>query len=96
MVKLASELHVVQRNREMGKIEDNLAGAFVCPKCLHSGGHVEHLAMSGTGLSRMFEIQAYRYAFVSCKNCGYTEIYNLKVLKGKDDLGTILEIIFAD
>jgi len=80
----------------MGKIEDGLASAFVCPKCMHSGGHVEHLAMSGTGLSRMFEIQAYRYAFVSCKNCGYTEIYNLKTLKGKDDLGTILEVLFAD
>jgi predicted nucleic-acid-binding Zn-ribbon protein len=80
----------------MAKLEDDLAGAFVCEKCLHSGGHVEHLAMSGTGLSRMLEIQAYRYAFVSCKNCGYTEIFNLKILKGKDDLGTILEVIFAD
>jgi len=80
----------------MGKIEDELAGAFVCSKCLHSGGHVEHLAMSGTGISRMFEIQAYRYAFVSCKNCGYTEIFNLKTLKGKDDLGTFFEILFMD
>ena len=80
----------------MGKLEDDLAAAFVCAKCLHSGGHVEHLAMSGTGISRMFEIQAYRYAFVSCKNCGYTEIFNLKILKGKDDLGTFLEILFAD
>jgi len=80
----------------MGKIEDELAGAFVCSKCLHSGGHVEHLAMSGTGISRMFEIQAYRYAFVSCKNCGFTEIFNLKILKGKDDLGTFFEILFAN
>jgi predicted nucleic-acid-binding Zn-ribbon protein len=54
----------------MSKIEDDLAGHFVCPKCLHSGGHVEHLAMSGTGISRFLEIQTYRYAFVSCKNCG--------------------------
>jgi predicted nucleic-acid-binding Zn-ribbon protein len=52
--------------------------------------------MSGTGLSRLLEIQPYRYAFVSCDNCGYTEIYNLKTLAGKDNLGTILEIIFAD
>ena len=80
----------------MSKIEDDLAGAFVCSKCLHSGGHVEHLAMSGTGLSRLFEIQAYRYAFVSCKNCGFTEIFNLNILKGKDNLGTIFEVIFAD
>ncbi len=85
-----------QGNGEMSKIEDDLAGAFVCSKCLHSGGHVEHLAMSGTGLSRLFEIQAYRYAFVSCKNCGYTEIFSLNILKGKDNLGTIFEVIFAD
>jgi predicted nucleic-acid-binding Zn-ribbon protein len=80
----------------MGQLEDKLAGAFVCPKCLHSGGHVEHLAMSGTGLSRLLEIQTYRYAFVSCKNCGFTEIFNLKILAGQDNLGNILEIIFAD
>jgi predicted nucleic-acid-binding Zn-ribbon protein len=80
----------------MGKTEDGLAGAFVCSKCQHRGAHVEKLAMSGTGLSRMFEIQSYRYAFVSCKNCGYTEIYNLRTLDGNDDLGTILEVLFAD
>jgi len=80
----------------MAKIDDELAGAFVCPKCSHSGGHVEHLSMSGTGLSRLLEIQTYRYAFVSCNNCSFTEVYNLNILKGKDDLGTILEIIFSD
>jgi predicted nucleic-acid-binding Zn-ribbon protein len=80
----------------MGKVEDGLAGAFVCSKCQHTGGHVEHLAMSGTGISRLFEIQAYRYAFVSCKNCGYTEVFSMNILSGKDDLGTILEVIFAD
>lgn len=80
----------------MKNVQDQLAGAFVCPKCLHSGGHVEQLAMSGTGISRLFEIQTYRYAFVSCKNCSYTEIYNLRTLEGKDDVGTILEVLFAD
>lgn len=80
----------------MGYVEDKLAGAFVCPKCLHSGGHVEKLAHAGTGISRLLEIQTYRYAYVSCKNCGYTEIYSLNALEGKDDLGKVLEIIFAD
>jgi predicted nucleic-acid-binding Zn-ribbon protein len=80
----------------MANIEGQLSGAFVCPKCQHKGGHVEQLAMSGTGLSRLFEVQAYRYAFLSCNYCGYTEVYNLKVLAGKDNLGTILEILFAD
>jgi hypothetical protein len=32
---------------------------------------------------------------LSCNNCGYTEVYNLQALEGKDDLGTFLEILFA-
>jgi hypothetical protein len=52
--------------------------------------------MSGTGLSRLFEVQPYSYAFVSCTDCGYTEVYDLRTLEGKDDLGMFLEVLFAD
>ena len=76
-------------------VEIQLSEAFVCAKCHNSDGHVERLSMSGTGASRFFDIQPYRYAFISCNNCGYTEIYNLKVLEGRDDLGMILDIIFS-
>ncbi|MDY7077457.1 MAG: zinc ribbon domain-containing protein [Chloroflexota bacterium] len=81
----------------MGRnVENLLAQEFTCPRCKHVGAHVERLAMSGTGLSRLLEIQAHRYAFVSCTNCGYTEVYNLRTLEGKDNLGTLLEVIFSD
>ena len=80
----------------MPTVEQQLSSAFRCPKCHQSGAHVEQLAMSGTGISRLFEIQPYRYAFASCNNCGFTEIYNLSTLQGKDDLGTFLEILFAN
>jgi hypothetical protein len=80
----------------VSSVENKLADAFVCPKCAHKEADTERLSMSGTGLSRLFEIQPYRYTFVSCGNCGYTEIYDLKVLEGKDNLGTFLEILFAD
>jgi predicted nucleic-acid-binding Zn-ribbon protein len=73
-----------------------LSQQFKCPKCDSAGAHVERLAMSGTGISRFMEIQAYTYAFVSCLNCGFTEIYNLKMLEGRDDIGKILEILFMD
>lgn len=76
-------------------VEIQLSEAFVCPKCHNNGGHTDRLSMSGTGVSRLFDIQPYRYAFVSCTNCGYTEIYNLKVLEGRDDPGMILDIIFS-
>lgn len=80
----------------MTQVEDWLAEAFHCPKCDHQDARVERRAMSGTGISRFFEVQPYSYAFVSCSNCGYTEIYDLKPLEGKDDLGTFLEILFMD
>lgn len=80
----------------MAKVESLLSDKFVCAKCEHKGAHVEQLSMSGTGISRLLEIQAYRYAFVSCNNCGYTEVYNLKTLQGKDNLGNFLEILFMD
>jgi uncharacterized protein len=80
----------------MSDLDRRLSESFVCSKCGERGAHVEHLAMSGTGLSRLLEVQNYRYAFVSCRNCGYTEVYNLRTLEGRDDIGTLLEILFAN
>lgn len=79
----------------MSKVIDVLAKEFVCGKCGRSGAQVEKLSMSGTGISRLLDIQPYRYAFASCHHCGYTEVFNLKMLEGKDDLGTFLDILFA-
>jgi len=67
---------------------------FDCPKCKQTGAKVDKLAMSGTGLSRFLDLQLNRFAFVSCLNCGFTEVYNLKTLEGRDDLGDILDILF--
>ena len=78
------------------KVDELLAQEFSCARCGHKGAHVERLAMTGTGVSALFEIQKYRYAFVSCTQCGYTEAYNLRILEGKDDLRTFLEILFSD
>ena len=73
-----------------------LASSFICSHCDHHGAKVEKLAMSGTGLSRLLEIQHHRYAFASCQNCGFTEVYNLRTLEGKDNLGKFLEVLFLD
>ena len=80
----------------MAKVDQMLEQEFVCAHCKEKGAHVERLAMSGTGLSRLLEIQPHRYAFVSCNNCGYTEVFNLRTLEGKDNLGTFLDILFMD
>jgi len=54
---------------------------FSCPKCQGREGIVKRLAMSGTGFSRFFDIQHHEYAFVSCADCGYTQVYNLDILR---------------
>ena len=77
-------------------VDRELAVKFRCYHCEEQGAHVERLAMSGTGLTRLFEIQPFRYAFVSCQNCGYTEVFNLKTLEGRDNLGNFLEVLFLN
>lgn len=78
-----------------GRAEDLLAQEFICQHCKSAGADVERLTMSGTGISRFLDIQPYRYAFVSCRNCGFTEVFNLKMLEGKDDLGTFIDVLFS-
>lgn len=57
----------------------------------------KELAMTGTGLSKLFDIQYNHYLFVSCTHCGYVEIYNSDVLNGKKSgqLGSIMDILFG-
>lgn len=80
----------------MKDIEKEIESRFVCGKCRSTGAEVKSLAMSGTGLSKLLDIQHNRYVFASCENCGFTEVYNLDILAGKrDDAGNILDIIFG-
>jgi predicted nucleic-acid-binding Zn-ribbon protein len=58
------------------ELEERLAQAFVCTRCKHKGAHVQRLSLIGAGVA------LYRYAFVSCTSCGYTDVYNLQVLEG--------------
>jgi len=91
-----SSVYWDEKKEAMSDVERQLSERLVCTKCKTRTGTVKKLAMSGTGISRLLEIQAYRYAFVSCDHCGFTEIYSLRTLEGKDNLGTILEILFVD
>ena len=46
-----------------------------CPKCGHTETELDDIATSGTGLSKMFDIQNRTFTVVSCTNCGYSELY---------------------
>ena len=76
-------------------VDDELANRFVCTKCKSSGGAVKRFAATGTGLSKLFDIQHNKFIAVSCQNCGYTEVYNPAILEGTSRLGDVLDVLFG-
>ncbi|WP_088007138.1 zinc ribbon domain-containing protein [Indiicoccus explosivorum] len=47
-----------------------------CVKCGATETGTKEISASGTGLSKMFDIQHNQFTVVYCKNCGYSELYN--------------------
>ena len=76
-------------------LDQELARRFVCAKCRSEGAHVKRFAATGTGLSRLFDIQHNKFVAVSCTNCGYTELYNPHVLERKGVGMDILDLMFG-
>nr|WP_301539615.1 zinc ribbon domain-containing protein [Paenibacillus sp. NEAU-GSW1] len=49
-------------------------------KCGGNECEVNEVAMTGTGLSKLFDIQYNHYLFASCLACGFVEVYNPNIL----------------
>lgn len=47
--------------------------------------------MTGSGLSKMMDVQNNKFTVVYCKNCGYSEFYNQNASKA----GNILDFFFG-
>jgi hypothetical protein len=76
-------------------LDQELARRFVCAKCRSEGAHVKRIAATGTGLSRLFDIQHNKFIALSCANCGYTELYNARVLERKGVGMDVLDLLFG-
>ncbi|MFC6716899.1 zinc ribbon domain-containing protein [Natrialbaceae archaeon GCM10025810] len=50
-------------------------GETGCPKCGGTETEIDKISTTGTGLSKMFDIQNRRFMVVSCTDCGYSELY---------------------
>jgi predicted nucleic-acid-binding Zn-ribbon protein len=46
-----------------------------CPKCGHEEVDVDEISTTGTGFTKLLDLQNRRFQAVSCANCGYTEFY---------------------
>ena len=62
-----------------------------CIKCGSIEAGKKEVAMTGTGLSKMFDIQNNQFVVVFCKNCGYSEFYN----KNASKAGNVLDFFFG-
>ncbi|MBP3952402.1 zinc ribbon domain-containing protein [Bacillus suaedae] len=52
-----------------------------CLKCGHTEAKTKEIATTGTGLSKMFDVQNNKFLVVYCTNCGYSELYNSQMSK---------------
>jgi hypothetical protein len=60
-----------------------------CPKCGHTDAEVDDIATTGTGLSRLVDVQNRQFKTVSCTRCGCTEFYRT----GRSD--ALLDLFFG-
>lgn len=79
----------------MASVDQQLAERFRCSKCGAQQGATQRFSASGTGLSKLFDIQYKQFIVASCQNCGYAELYNPAVLEGKRNLSTVLDVLFG-
>lgn len=49
--------------------------SWICPKCNNTEYEKDQFQATGGTFSKMFDIQNKRFITISCKNCGYTELY---------------------
>lgn len=87
-----------QETRKDGlSVNDMIYNHFKCTRCNNTECRTKEVAMTGTGMSKLFDIQHNHYLFVSCTNCGFVEIYDPSILNGKKSgqLGTIMDILFG-
>ena len=62
-----------------------------CPKCGDNGFSTSEVRMTGSGLSRFFDVQNKRFDAVSCEECGYTEFFS----KNRSKKGEVLDFFLG-
>lgn len=62
-----------------------------CIKCGGTDAGQKEVAMTGTGLSKFFDVQHNTFIVVYCKECGYSEFYN----KESSKTSNILDLFFG-
>jgi uncharacterized protein len=81
--------------RSKHKIEDEFKEKFVCAKCKSTEAISKNIATTGDGFSRLIDLQHNEFMVITCKTCGYSEMYDLEILESKNNLTPFLDLFFG-
>lgn len=57
-------------------------GKYTCPKCGCNEFDHDQFQATGGNFAKVFDIQNKKFITISCKNCGYTELYKSNTSTG--------------
>ncbi|WP_286316241.1 zinc ribbon domain-containing protein [Romboutsia ilealis] len=55
---------------------------YICPKCENTSYESDEFQATGGNFAKIFDIQNKRFITISCKKCGYTELYKSTTSNG--------------
>jgi len=76
-------------------VEEKLRGKFRCVKCGNGEVTFKRIATTGTGFSRLVDLQHNYYLSVTCTQCGFVEFYDLDTIEGKGGLRAWVDFFFG-
>jgi len=79
----------------LNEIGEKLEKRFVCVRCNNQEGYYRRIATTGDGLSRLIELQHNRFFTVSCKRCGYTDFFDLDLLRERNFNWEIFDEVYG-
>ena len=62
---------------------------YSCPKCEGASYKAGEIRTTGSGFSRMLNLQNQQFTTVSCAGCGYTELFRMD----GSGIGNILDVL---
>lgn len=48
---------------------------YICPKCGHNEYESDQFQATGGNLAKIFDVQNKKFITISCRRCGFTELY---------------------
>lgn len=55
---------------------------YICPKCGNKEYESDQFQATGGNLAKIFDVQNKKFTTISCKRCGYTELYKTQSSSG--------------